>query len=137
MGNCASSSKRRQKDYKRTSLENAIVLDNKQLSPIPLTIHTNQRPYSLLTDSDQQTAVITDSNSLIQFYYSSNFDTTCMSSSNSNLKPRIPVSKSRLPVHQSQSNKPTTSIGTTNRTSNCLERVNEMTQTSSEKKRKN
>lgn len=124
MGNCTSSDKRRQRDYKRVSIENAIVFGNKQLSPVPLTIHTNQRPHSLLTDSGLQTSFVTDSNSLIQLYSSNlnnnNNNTTtivCMSSSNSNLKPRIPVSKSRLPVHQSQSNRPTASIGTTNPTS--------------------
>lgn len=137
MGNCTSARKRRQKEYKRAAFQNAIVLDNKQLSPLPLTILSNQRPHSLLTNSDLQTSTVTDSNSLIQLYSTNTNNNnnnpsaqTWMSSSsssaNSHKQPRLPVTRSRLPVRlaSTRSNRtnpsPPTSLGTTNPPSNIL-----------------
>jgi hypothetical protein len=125
MGACTS----RQKQHKRLALNNSTVIDNKQLSPLLTTVLPNQRPQSLLTGFDVQSSLVTEpivhqteSSSLIQLYSSntnnnnnnSNINNWMSSSSStSNISPRIPVTKSRLPVHQSQSSS-TTSIRPTN-----------------------
>ena len=131
MGACTSSVKRRHKEHrqlhKQAALKNAIVLDNKQLSPLPLTVFSSQPPHS-----DHQISPRIETNSLIQLYSTNTNNNNsnispCMSSS-SHIPPRIPVTKSRLPIHQSQSSatgliKPRNIpvlVGTTNPTSNIL-----------------
>ena len=108
MGTCTSSIKRRQKQHrqrnKRRELQTTIVYDNKHLSPVPFTVLRNQRPRSLLTNLNIQASALVEptvsrpeTRSLIQL---------CSSNTNnsmSNVPPRIPVPKSRLPIHQSQS----------------------------------
>jgi hypothetical protein len=146
MGTCASSIKNRQTQrrqlHKRTALNNPLVLDNKQLSPLPITVLPNPRPHSLSNNFDLQSSSLTepifyqtDTSSLIQLYSSntnnnnSNINNSMSSSSStSHVPPPIPVTKSRLPIHQPQSsstgsirpkNVPTT-VGTTNPTGNIL-----------------
>ncbi len=108
MGTCTSSIKHRQKQHRRRNkqreLKPAIVYDNKNLSPVPYTVLRNQRPHSLLTNLNIQASNLieptisrTETRSLIQL---------CSPNTNnsmSNVPPRIPVPKSRLPIHQSQS----------------------------------
>ena len=122
MGTCTSTIKRQSKHHrrlhKRTASKNSIILDNKQLPPLPITIVSNeptQRPYSLVTNFDTQfpcsTEPIfhkTDTNSLIHLYSSNTnnnpniINSMASSSSTPHVPPRIPVPKTRLPVHQSQ-----------------------------------
>lgn len=111
MGACTSTEERRQNRqlHKRIDREKSLVLDNKHLSPIRLTIFRNQRPHSLATDLDLQSSSIeeprcdpTSNNSLIQLYSlkTENNHHQPMSSPSSQAPPRIPVSKSRLSTHQ-------------------------------------
>lgn len=113
MGICTSSVKRRQKQYrqrhKRSELKNSTVFDNKKPSPAPYTVLRNQRPHSLLTSLNVQSSSLiepivprTETSSLIQFC-SPNTNNSMSSSSTSHVPPRIPVPKSRLPIHQPQS----------------------------------
>lgn len=108
MGACTSTEERQL--HKRANRQQSLVLDNKHLSPIPLTIVRNQRPHSLSTNLDFQSSPneqpvfdqTNNNNSLIQLYSlkpENNHHQQQMSSS-SNGPPRIPVSKSRLPTHQ-------------------------------------
>jgi hypothetical protein len=136
MGTCASSVKRRQKQHrerhKRRELKSATVYDNKHLSPVPFTVLRNQRPQSLLTNLNIQSSSLlepivprTEPSSLIQLC-SPNTNTSMSSSSTTHVSPRIPVPKSRLPIHQPQSSlsgpiRPKyipPAIGTTNPTGN-------------------
>ncbi len=144
MGTCTSSIKRRQKQYreryKRPIPENSTVRNNKQLLTVPFTILPNQHPHSSLTNFSVVSSPLTELNfhqsetgSLIQLYSTntnnnnSNINNS-MSSSTSHVPPRIPVPKSRLPIHQSSStstgsirpgNIPPT-VGITNRTGKTL-----------------
>lgn len=128
MGACTSTEERRQKNrqlHKRTDLQKSIVIDNKQLSPIPLTVLRNQRPHSLSTDLDLQSSSIeeplldqTTTNSLIQLYSLKSESNHPMSSSH--IPPRIPGSKSRVPTHpirpQRPRHPPPTTLGITSPT---------------------
>ena len=109
MGTCTSSIKRRYKQHqqlhKRTELKNSIVLNNQQF-----TVIQDQRPHSLLTNFEIQSSPPidpnsqqADTNSLIQVYFPPHKNNWMSSSSNSHTLPRIPLPKSRLPVHQTQS----------------------------------
>jgi hypothetical protein len=147
MGTCTSSAKRQQKQHqqlhKRLILENSIVLNNKQLSSLPFTVLPNQQLHSSLTNFDIQASPLiepnfhqTDTSSLIQLYSSninnnnnSNINNWMSSSSSSasHIPPRIPVTKSRLPIHPSTgsirpTNVPST-VGTTNLTGNIFLRI--------------
>jgi hypothetical protein len=149
MGTCTSTikrqSKRHRRLHKRTASKNSIILDNKQLPPLPITIVPNeptQRPYSLVTNFDTQFPCLTepifhktDTNSLIQLYSPNTnnnnnnpniINSMASSSSTPSVPPRIPVPKTRLPVHQSQTSSTgsirpksmTTTIRPTNPTGN-------------------
>jgi len=145
MGTCTSSVKYQEKQHrqlhKRSSINNSIVLNNKQVSPVSITVLPNQRPQSLLTNFDVQSSPLTepilyqtDTSSLIQLYSSNtnnnnsntNHWMSSSSSTPSNIPPRIPVTKSRLPVHQPQSSSTGSirpkivppAVGTTNPLSN-------------------
>ena len=120
MGTCTSSIKHRQKRHrqlhKQTILENAAVLENKQLSSLPSTVLPN--PYlqqTSLTNSEVHSSSFIEPTSLIQLYTSNtnnnnnnncNINNNSMSSSSSSPSkvplppPRVPLTKSRLPVHQ-------------------------------------
>ena len=130
MGTCTSTARRRQKQqqHNQTVLKNSIVLGIKPpppLPPLPSTAFPNrqtQQRHPLFIDIDllspQLTKSIfhqTDTNSLIQLYSSNrnnnnnNSNTlNWMSSSSSvtHVPPRIPVPKSRLPVHHSSQQPP-------------------------------
>lgn len=129
MGACTSTEECREKHrqlHKRTDLPKSIVIDNKQLSPIPLTVLRNQRPYSLATDLDLQSSSIEESfhdqtttNSLIQLYSLKNENNRSMSSSN--IPPRIPVSKSRTstqPIRPQRFRHPPPTLGISSSTGN-------------------
>lgn len=119
MGSCTSRQKQRRQLHKRSVSNTSINLDNKQITSLP-----NQHRQSLITTFDVQSSPVinpiiyqADSSSLIQFYTSNtnnNNNSNWMSSSSSstsNLPPRIPVVKSRLPVHQSQSSSSSSTTG--------------------------
>lgn len=151
MGACTSRQKEKHRQlYKRSVSNTSVVIDNKQLTSLETntipTVKPNQRPQSLITTFDIQSQPFIEpiicqknSSSLIQFYTSNTnnnnnsniinpMSASSSSSSTTHIPPRVPVIKSRLPVHQSQSsstgsirpkNVPTT-IGTTNPPSNSM-----------------
>jgi hypothetical protein len=139
MGTCTSIARHRQKQqrHNQPTSKDPIALDIKSpppLPPLPLTAFPNQQlqyPHSLFTDLDLFSVSLakpifhqTDTNSLIQLYssytninYNNNNNnqsgiTNRMSSpSITQIPPRIPVPKTRLPVyHPPKLQQPTTTV---------------------------
>ncbi|CAF3591721.1 unnamed protein product [Adineta steineri] len=136
MGACTSAARHHKKHHrqlhKRTPTKNPFVLDNKQASSSPLTVHSNQQSQRLHSSQTkinvQSSSSIepilykTETNSLIQFYSSNsnnnnsnrNSYMSSSSSSTSQAQSRIPVPKSRFPIYRPQSSSSTRSTRSKN-----------------------